>query len=94
MVGDANEQRGCTLMKYTVEPDGSITCGVRVVLKHPEQASANMIAEALQDSADRAYKKGVEDVCGAARRLLDGPPDENRPAVAQRSTNHGRHVGE
>jgi hypothetical protein len=81
-------------MKYKVESDGSITCGSQVVMRHPENASANMIAEALQDAADRAYKQAVEDSCERLHGLLNDAPDENRPAVMQRSTNHGRRVGE
>ena len=80
-------------MKYTVSPDGSIMRGNTVALHNPEQASANVIAEALQDAADRAYKQAVDDVCERVRDLQNGPPDENRSTVVQRSTNHGRRVG-
>lgn len=80
-------------MKYKVEPDGSITYGSRVVLQNPEQASANMIAELLQEAADQAYRSAVEDCCQNLQKLINGAPDENRETLVQRSTNHGRHVG-
>lgn len=81
-------------MKYKVQPDGSITCGAQVVMQHPENASANMIKEALQDAADRSYKQAVEDACERLHGLLNSAPGESRPTVMQRSTNHGRRIGE
>lgn len=81
-------------MKYKVDREGRIVCGNRVVMAYPQTASANVIAEALQDAADRSYKQAVEDVCESAHELLNGVPGENRSMVMQRSTNHGRRVGE
>lgn len=81
-------------MKYKVDREGRIVCGNRVVMAYPQTASANVIAEVLQDAADRSYKQAVEDVCEGAHRLLNGAPGESRPTVVQHSTNHGRRIGE
>lgn len=81
------------MKRFTIDSEGQIMQGSRVIIARPEIASANIIREALQHASDEAYREAVSDVCERVGDMLEGVPVANREMVVKHSSNHGRRVG-